>query len=48
MSETFYCSECLKERPISEKGKAEKNGKPYNACEQCCHEEQKKQFYSEL
>jgi hypothetical protein len=48
LAEEFYCNECGHFLPISELGKSEKNGKPYKACKKCCHEEQMKQFYTEM
>ena len=44
----FRCRECYRDTPIGNKGKASKNGKPYDVCVSCCLEEQKRQFYSEM
>ena len=44
----FYCQECYQRYKIKYRGKATKEGEPYNACIHCCQEEQKRQFYAEM
>ncbi|KKM95424.1 hypothetical protein LCGC14_1188260 [marine sediment metagenome] len=44
----FYCRECHGYFHVKDKGKATKEGKPYEACINCCLEEQKRQFYAEM
>ena len=46
--EEFMCRECGRFMPIKHKGRATLDGKPYDACQWCCHKEQEKQFYCSL
>ena len=43
--EEFMCPECHRFKLVSQKGKATLNGEPYEVCQSCCEDEQKKQFY---
>lgn len=45
---TFFCAVCFKEKDIQELAKAERNGKPVQACKECCYKEQRKQYFASM